>query len=132
MKLKLILIGAVATVLLTLTACPAAAQQVSVDDSYAGKEVKIGVGGSLTVALASNQTTGFQWELKEISDTSRLQKIDSKYEASTTGLLGAGGKEIWTFKALKAGRATINMEYSQPWEGGEKAASTFNLTVVMK
>lgn len=127
MKSKLILIGVIAPVLLTLTACTAAAQQVSVDDSYSGKEVKIGIGGSLTVTLTSNQTTGFQWELKEINDTSMLQKIDSKYEASTTGLLGASGKEIWTFKALKAGRATINMEYSQPWEGGKKAVSTFNL-----
>ena len=132
MKLKLFLIGLATITLLTLPACTSAPKQVSVDDSYSGKEVKIEAGGTLTVTLLSNQTTGFQWALKEISDATLLQIVDSKYEASTTGLIGAGGKEIWTFNALEAGTTTISMEYSRPWEGGEKAASTFNLSIIIK
>ncbi|MBN1643735.1 MAG: protease inhibitor I42 family protein [Dehalococcoidales bacterium] len=132
MKLKLFLIGVVTITLLALMACTSAPKQVSVDDSHSGKEIKIGVGGTLTVSLSSNQTTGFQWELKEIGDTGLIQKTDSQYEAPTSGLVGAGGTEIWTFRALKAGTTTITMEYSRPWEGGEQAVNTFNLTVVIK
>jgi len=46
--------------------------------------------------------------------------------------VGAGGEEVWTFKALKAGTSKISMEYSQSWEGGMKAAETFALTVVVR
>jgi len=52
--------------------------------------------------------------------------------APETSLVGAPGKEVWTFKALKKGTTKIAMEYSQPWEGGEKGGWTFNLTVVVK
>jgi inhibitor of cysteine peptidase len=48
-----------------------------------------------------------------------------------TGLVGAPGNEVWTFKALKKGTSTVTMEYSRLWEGGEKGVWTFNLTVVV-
>ena len=132
MKSKWLLIGLITTVLLGLTACASLPNQVSADESSSGKQVEIAINGSLTVTLESNKTTGYSWELKEISDTSVLQKIDNKYEASTSGLIGAGGKEVWNFKALKAGKTTLSMEYSQPWAGGQKGAKTFTLTVTVK
>ncbi|MFC1983316.1 protease inhibitor I42 family protein, partial [Chloroflexota bacterium] len=45
---------------------------------------------------------------------------------------GTPGQEVWTFKALKKGTTTVFMEYSRPWEGGEKGEWTFNLTVTVK
>jgi len=48
------------------------------------------------------------------------------------GLVGAPGEEVWTFKALKKGTSTIALEYSRPWEGGEKGEWTLNLTVIVK
>jgi inhibitor of cysteine peptidase len=44
---------------------------------------------------------------------------------------GTAGQEVWTFKAFKTGKSTISIEYSRPWEGGEKAAWTFVLTVLV-
>jgi len=46
--------------------------------------------------------------------------------------VGAGGEEVWTFKALKPGTSSLSMEYSQPWDGGTKAGQTFVLNVVAK
>jgi inhibitor of cysteine peptidase len=133
MKSKLLFTGLVVIALLVMTACSRPMSQASVDESDSGKQVEIWAnGGLLTVTLESNQTTGYSWELKEISDPSVLQKTDSKYETPTSGLVGAGGKEVWTFKALKAGTTTLSMEYSQPWEGGQKDAKSFTLTVVVK
>ncbi len=133
MKSKWLIIGLVTAALLAMTACSSLPRsQISVDESYSGKQVEILVNGSLTITLESNQTTGYSWELKEINDTSVLQKTDNKYEAPTSGLIGAGGKEVWNFKALKAGKTTLSMEYSQPWAGGQKGVRTFNLTVIVK
>jgi len=133
--------GIVVVVLLSLVACSSAAEQaqvsVDIDDfmeqKHISKEVEVAVDGSLTVTLGSNQTTGFKWELAEITDESVLEYVDDEYvPPEDTGVVGAGGKEIWTFKALKKGTTEVSMEYSRPWEGGEKAEWTFVLTVVVK
>ena len=112
-------------------------KSVDVDASYTGKQVEIDAGGSLTVTLESNWTTGFRWELTEVTDQTVLELVESRYEPSEEArhdppVPGAGGTEIWNFKALKKGETTISMEYSQPWEGGTKAAQIFVLTVVVK
>jgi inhibitor of cysteine peptidase len=110
--------------------------QVIVDESSNSKTVKVALGGSLQVALNSNHTTGYSWELNQISDTTILEKVSNTYETpQATGekpLVGAGGKELWNFKALKKGTAAISMEYSQPWSGGTKGAQKFNLTVTVE
>jgi len=132
MKRKLVLGCVAAAVLLSLLACASAPSQVSVDASYAGKEVEVAAGGSLTVTLESNPTTGFEWELASNTDEAVLELVGSKYEAPEGAVPGAGGKEVWTFKALKKGNSTISMEYSRSWEEGVETAETFVLTVVVK
>jgi len=136
-KRFMVLIAVVAIMSLGLFGCssagPAASSAVSVDDSSSGKQVEIAAGGTLTVTLESNQTTGFQWKLKSVGDTSVLQSQGDTYNApEDTGMVGAGGEEVWTFKALKPGTSSLSMEYSQPWDGGTKAGQTFVLNVVVK
>ena len=133
MKPKLVLICVIAAISLCLFACSSAPKLVSVDASYSGKAVEVGIDGSVVVTLESNSSTGFSWELTKISDETVLKQVDQKYEGPGAGAPpGAGGQEVWTFKVLKKGTSSISMEYSRPWEGGEKAAETFNLTVVVK
>jgi len=132
MKAKWLIFGLVVVSLLVMTACSLPAKQVSANESSSGKLVEIAVGSTLKITLESNATTGYSWALKEISDTGILQKTDNTYEAPTSGLIGAGGKEVWNFKAFKAGKVSLSMEYSQPWAGGQKGAKSFNLTVIVK
>jgi inhibitor of cysteine peptidase len=133
MKSKLVLICATIAISLCLVACSSAPSLVSVDASYSGQQVEVAVGGSLTVTLESNPSTGFEWVLVNIGDETVLKNVANTYEApEDTDMVGAPGKEIWTFKALKKGTSTISMEYSQPWPNGTKAAETFDLTVVVK
>ena len=87
----------------------------------------------LTVTLCSNPTTGFKWELVENTDEMVLEYKSNEYlPPEATGAVGAGGKEIWTFKPLKHGESTISMEYGRPWEGGEKGEWTLTLTATVK
>ena len=141
MKAKLILICAVGVLSLFLFACAPAARQASVEVScddfsqqnHITKQVKVGAGGTVTVTLCSNPTTGFEWESARISDQTVLQQTDHRFVSpEAEGLVGAAGKEVWTFKALKKGTSTVSVEYSRPWEGGEKGEWTFNLTVTVK
>lgn len=105
---------------------------VNVDSSYSGKQVELSVGQSLVVTLASNASTGYSWSLAQNSDETVLSKTGNKYIAPQTTLMGAPGKEEWTFKALKKGNSTISIVYSRPWETDTPPAQTFDLTVVVK
>lgn len=141
MKSKLILLSVVVAVLLSLVACTSAAKQaevsVDIDDfmeqKHISEEVEVAVDGTLTVTLGSNQTTGFKWELAEITNESVLEYVDDEYvPPEDKEVMGAAGEEIWNFKALKKGTTEVSMEYSRSWEEGEKAEWTFVLTVVVK
>jgi len=139
MKLKLVLVCLAAAISLLLLGCSQKVPvEVSCDDFYnqqhITRQVEVAAGDSLTVTLCSNPTTGFQWaESATVSDQSVLQQTDHKFTApEANGTVGAPEKEVWTFKALKKGTSTVSMEYSRPWEGGEKGEWTFSLTVVVK
>ena len=139
MKSKLILMCAMVATSLSLCACSPAID-VSCDDfmnlQHISQEVEVAVDDSLTVTLCSNPSTGFQWsESAQISDQTVLQQTAYELVPPADGLLlapGTPGKEIWTFQALKKGESTVSMEYSRPFEDGEEAVWTFNLTVTVR
>ena len=116
-------------------ACGSVSDDVCVNDSCSGKKVSVAAGGSVTVTLESNATTGFSWALTENSDESVLQEAGHEYvapETRGTPVPGKGGEEVWTFNALKEGTSTISMEYKQPWDEEAEPADTFELTVAVK
>ena len=156
MKSRLILVCVVVAISIGLLSCspstPAAPSQVSVEvtcddfaaNQHVSKEVTVANGGSITVNLCSNPTTGFKWDSPQIADLTVLEQTDHQVmPAESSGgptsppggpppPPGEPGEEEWTFKALKDGQTTVSIEYSRPWEGGEKGTWTFELTVVVK
>jgi len=118
-----------------------ASVEVSCDDFMSAKhiseEVEINTSDMFKVVLCSNPTTGFQWsESATIDDTALIEQVDHRFvspkaKGNKPPAPGTPGQEIWTFKALKEGTTTISMEYSQPWEGGEKGEWTFELTAAV-
>ena len=144
MKSKLTLVFIITAISTLLFAC--APKQLSVEASCddfiklppgersISKEAQVAVGDSFTVTLCSNPTTGFQWSKSaQISDQIVLEQVDHEFiPPEAKDVEGAAGKEVWTFKALKKGTSSVSMEYSRPWEGGEKGAWKFVLTVVVK
>jgi predicted secreted protein len=102
------------------------------------KQVEVKTGDVFTVALDSNATTGFSWtEQAKIADGNILKQTAHEYIAprsndDTQPVAGMSGIEEWTFSANQVGTTTATMSYSRPWEGGEKDARTFVLTVIVK
>jgi inhibitor of cysteine peptidase len=139
MKLRTIPVFALLTLSLWLASCSTGTSiEVPCDDfmqqKHISKEVSAAVGDSFTVTLCSNATTGFKWsESAQISDQTVLQQTGHEFVSpEAEDIVGAPGKEVWTFKALKKGTSTLSVEYGRPWEGGEKGEWTFNLTMVVK
>jgi len=140
MKLRMIPVFAMLILSTWLAACaPSAGTSVTVpcgdlqSQPHISKQMAVTAGNTFTVTLCSNATTGFQWsESAQISDQTVVQQTSHEFVSpGNTGVVGASGNEVWTFKALKKGTSTITMDYSRPWEGGEKGVWTFNLTVTV-
>ncbi len=139
MKTKLVLVCSLLALSLSLLACTSKqlSLEISCDDfmkdQHFNWKVGVNAGDSVTVTLCSNRTTGFQWtELAQIGSETVLKQTNHEFVLPEGDVPGAAGKEVWTFKALKKGTTDVSLEYSRPWEGGEKAEWTFTATVTVK
>ena len=142
-RLSVVALIAVASALFFSLGCAGLQNQVSIAVSCKdfeanpniNKEVQVSEGGTVTVTLCSNPTTGFQWEQEIYCPLigTIITEEDHKFipPAATAGV-GAAGQEVWTFRSVNKGTATVNLAYSQPWEGGQKGAWTYNLVVTAK
>ena len=57
-----------------------------------------------------------------------IKLVNDEYvqdEAADETAVGVGGHEIYTFEALKKGKAVITMNYGQQWEGGDKSETKY-------
>jgi len=86
----------------------------SVAVADAGNTVQVDVGESFDIVLASNPTRGYRWEAVGL-DGELLAMDDSAHDPESD-LLGAGGAETLTFRALRAGETTLTPVNHRPWE----------------
>lgn len=84
---------------------------------------------ALVVTLDSNVTTGFRWELSGRPDTNVMSLEGSEYLAPSTspGVVGAGGQEVWRFRAVGEGTTTLELTYQRA--SGETSGQPFTITV---
>ena len=95
------------------------------------KPIEAKVGQQFKVSLQSNPTTGYQWKWAQAPDKKLLKLLGHEYKRPGSKLMGAGGNEVWTFKALAEGRATLELNYVRPWETNSPPAQSTNFAVVI-
>jgi inhibitor of cysteine peptidase len=143
MKTNVAILGIIALVAILVGACGAAMgspKQTTISVGYdefsqgknISKQVTITEGTELIVKLTSNPSTGFSWTQPIVGTTAVLTQTDSKYVTPDGKAVGAAGTQVSSFKASAKGTSTVKMDYSRPWEGGEKAEWTFALTVTVQ
>jgi predicted secreted protein len=80
------------------------------------KTIDVRAGEEFTIILESNPTTGYHWEIvKDSLEENLVQFVSNKYQRiSDPGLVGGGGVDVWTFKAVNSGEAKIALGYYPP------------------
>jgi inhibitor of cysteine peptidase len=96
------------------------------------KVIKTQVGKNFIIVLKANATTGYQWQFAQPLDENMLKLIRLEYEQDNRELIGAGGKQVWSFKALRAGRTIICFKYVRPWEKNILPVKEESFVVVIK
>ncbi len=100
-------------------------------------QVATTVGAEFSIELKANPTTGFQWQLLKPLDGQLLEAAGNRYQttpqpAGKPPMVGVGGMEVWTFKALRAGETSIEFKYVRPWEKDTAPGQTAVFRVVIK
>ncbi len=88
------------------------------------------VGQDIVIALGSNPTTGYVWQVGGRVDPAIVALMSSDYEPSPSTALGAAGHQRWTFRAVGRGTTTIRLDYARPWELASPVKSTTFALVV--
>jgi inhibitor of cysteine peptidase len=104
-----------------LSAAASASPDRGVSDP--SKVIDVRAGDPFSIVLNSNRTTGYSWRLKTPPARS-IAFVASVYRIDHPIMPGTGGREIWTFKAVGAGDATISLEYVRPFDKAMVANAT--------
>lgn len=102
---------------------------VKVTESDAGSTVNLAKGATLEVTLKSNPSTGYHWVVTSIDQSCLKKSGDPVYtpDANSQGMMGAGGKDTFSFDAVSAGEALVLMDYLSP--ANEPSETSFSITV---
>jgi inhibitor of cysteine peptidase len=128
---KILFPGILAFVIFVATGC-SPAKPVNLTSANKGSQVSVNVGDKIVISLEGNPSTGFTWEAQGLDTAIFLQVGEAAFESSDPGLVGAGGTLTLTFKALKAGTASLELVYHRPWETGVAPQDTFSVAVTVK
>jgi predicted secreted protein len=139
MKRRIIPICMSFTMALLLSSCIITSHDFQVDIScdefvesnHRSGDFEVEVGDKIRLELCSNPTTGFQWDY-EMTTGNVLKEEDHDFEEPKADVPGTPGIELWTFEAVEKGTTEVQMEYSQPWDGGIKKEWTYNLRVTVE
>ena len=119
-------------ILLLVTGC--SPKTVNLTGADNGSSVTLRPSQELVIALESNPTTGYSWQVAEVDPAILAQVGESEYKqsAGSEGLVGVGGTETLRFEAVAAGEVTLTLGYARPWETDVLPIETFVVTVVVE
>jgi len=86
-----------------------------------GKNIEVHTGDIIRITLESNITTGYSWENadKVDKDILALDQNDYVSDPNPEEMDGVGGNTVIVYRALKPGKAKIDLVYLQSWEPSE-------------
>jgi len=94
--------------------------------------IKVKAGKDFVIILDSNRTTGYQWQLAQALDNKIITVVGLRYIAPKSKVVGAPGKDEWTFKAFKPSKTRITFNYVRPWEKNKPPAKVKVFDIVIK
>jgi len=91
--------------------------------------ISVKEGQTFKITLPSNPSTGYQWN--STYDTTYLELVAQNFQPDNTnpGIVGAGGNEIFTFKAKNPGNTTITFNYQRPWDPTPINTTTYDIRI---
>jgi predicted secreted protein len=125
---KILLIAILA---ITLFACGGKASVLKVSDPQ--QPITVDSGKEFTIVLEANPTTGYHWDIVGELDQNVVVFVKSEYiSTSDPNLVGGGGLDVWTFRAIRAGETNVTLGYYPPSNTAVEPQQTTTFIVIVK
>lgn len=93
-----------------------------------GRTIDIVAGELVTVSLNENPTTGYRWEVENMSG---LEIVSDLFQ-STGNAIGAGGIRLFQFRASSVGRHELLLKNWRKWEDDRSVVNRFEVIIFAK
>ena len=90
--------------------------------------VAVRAGGRVTITLAENPTTGYQWTFKRSSGVTQVSTTFVGPSPLPSPAVGAGGRRTYVVGVGQPGVYTVRAAYARPWES-RMPAKTFTVRI---
>ena len=128
-RLKMTAAALLSAILCACSTTGADPQHYELTKADKGRTLHLKSGDIVTVQLASNPTTGFQWEFGTPAlDRKVVSLREDRFISPKGDLCGAPGKRSLSFQAEGPGRTDIRLIYVRPWEKNRPPAEEFSLS----
>ncbi|MDR6841828.1 protease inhibitor I42 family protein [Pseudoxanthomonas sacheonensis] len=109
------------------------ASDAVVVDAQADGETRLRRGQLLAIALDSNASTGYAWEIIEDGrPVLESAPVPASAAPAVPPMPGAGGISRWRYRAAQTGTATLRLVYRRSWEQGVEPVRTATYRVVVE
>lgn len=102
-----------------------------VAETEAGQTIELARGKRMTLRLEANHSTGHRWFLAASGDA-ELDQVGEPFYTQEKSVMGGGGAEYWTFRAIRAGKKELRFEYRRPWERDKPPAKVLTFPVLVR
>ena len=96
----------------------AGGRKVQVPESQKGMGMEaVENGNTASISFDANATTGFSWEYV-LDEEGIVEEKSSEYvnKKHPEGMVGYGGRQLYTFKGVREGSTTATFIYRRPWD----------------
>ncbi|MFN8413557.1 MAG: protease inhibitor I42 family protein [Anaerolineales bacterium] len=114
-----------------LTAC---GSQPTAVPAYAPTDpstpIEVMAGSDFQIIVESNPSTGYHWQVMNDWDPNVFVTNGSEYQStSPSGVVGGGGVDVWSLKAVNSGQDVFTLGYFPP---GANTSATQTVTFTIK
>ena len=107
-------------------------QELVITDKDNGAQETVPKGGTIVVHLEVTGGTGYSWALAK-NGAPQLKALGKPFmEKPKDSRPGATEIQVFRFKAVSAGSATVEFHYARPWEKDTPAAKTFQVQIAVQ
>ena len=80
-----------------------------------------------TISLTALPTAGYTWTVNYDSHFLKLE--NERFQSSQSEAIGSGGRQIFTFTPILAGKVKVAVLYKRPWENKVQDERNFIIMV---
>lgn len=129
--IKKIALLSLAMLILAICSVSCSAANKTLTGKNNGDNLNLKINDEIEIKLESNPTTGYSWVLSKTVDDTIVSVTGPKFIESDKDeeLVGVGGYETFTLKAISSGKTDIILNYEKSWEEGAEPIDTFKITI---